>query len=95
MHNRLMTSATKKVGRWSVLHFSQANPRGRRQGNVPALLRRVAATIASLGDVAIQDIAFHNEPDEDGNDRPDMTVYYYRASRRKAGRSSQDVWRQA
>jgi hypothetical protein len=36
---------------WTANHFSQANPRGRGREDVPALLRRVAETIAGLGDV--------------------------------------------
>jgi len=64
--------------RWTVEHFSQANPEGAGQGDVPALLRRVAGTIADLGDVDVQDVVFHAELDGDGDDRPTMTVYFHR-----------------
>ena len=43
---------------WPVLHFAQANPTGEGQGNVAALLRRVADTLEGLGDVDILDIVF-------------------------------------
>ena len=59
----------------AILHLSQANPTGPGQDDVPALLRRVADTVSRLGDVTIQDITFHNEPDADGQEWPDMTVY--------------------
>ena len=39
------------------------------------LLRRVAGTIANLGDVDVHDLVIHVEVDEDG-DRPSITVYY-------------------
>lgn len=60
---------------WTVLHFSQANPAGDGQDDVPALLRRVADTIANLGDVDVHDLVMHVEIDENG-DRPSITVYY-------------------
>jgi hypothetical protein len=63
---------------WSALHFSQSNPIGFGQWDVPALLCRIADTIDGLGVVGIQDIAFHAELDDDGADRPSMTVYYNR-----------------
>jgi hypothetical protein len=61
---------------WAVRHFSQANPQGDGQGNVPALLRAVADTIEGLGAVDIQDIAFHSEVTAEG-DWVSMTVYFY------------------
>ena len=63
--------------RWTVEHFSQANPEGDGQGDVPALLRRVADSVADLGSVDVQDVVFHAEMD-DGEDRPHMTVYFHR-----------------
>lgn len=63
---------------WSVFHFSQANPKGRDQGNVPKLLRRVAKTIAERGDIDVQDITFHTELDDDAEWWPSLTVYYTR-----------------
>ena len=65
--------------RWTVEHFSQANPVGQGQDSVPALLRRVADTIEELGSVAVQDVVFHGELDDDRREWPSMTVYYHRA----------------
>jgi hypothetical protein len=64
--------------RWTVEHFSQANPEGDGQSDVPALLRRVAGTIDDLGPAFIQDITFSMEIDDAGEDRPTMTVYFHR-----------------
>lgn len=63
------------VERYTMYHFSQSNPVGESQGDVPALLRRVADTIASLGDVQVYDITFRSER-ADGEDAVTMTVYY-------------------
>jgi hypothetical protein len=60
---------------WSAQHFSQANPAGPDQNDVPALLRRVADTIANLGEVEILDLVMHIEVTEDGN-WPSITAYY-------------------
>src|SRR3954447_14263719 len=60
---------------WMVSHFSQSNPAGPGQGAVPALLRRVADSIESLGDVDIQDMTFASEV-TGGEDVVTMTVYY-------------------
>ncbi len=38
--------------------FSQSNPSGPGQGDVGALLRRVAVTLDELGDVQVGDITF-------------------------------------
>ena len=62
-------------GPWTMFHFSQSNGAGPGQGDVPALLRRVADTIEAIEGVQVFDIVFHNEI-EDGEDRPHMTVYY-------------------
>lgn len=64
--------------RWTVEHFSQANPSGDGQGDVPALLRRVADSIEALGPAEVQDVVFHGELDDEGGDRPTMTVYFHR-----------------
>jgi hypothetical protein len=61
---------------WSVLHFSQSNPDGEGQGNVGALLRRVADSIDELGDVDVQDIVLHSEVTNTEADLT-MTVYYH------------------
>ncbi|MEV0419358.1 hypothetical protein [Streptosporangium canum] len=42
---------------------------------MPALLRRVADTIESLGDVEIYDVIMHSETTDDG-DWPSLTVYF-------------------
>jgi hypothetical protein len=66
--------------KWTILHFSQANPEGAEQGDVPALLRRVADSIEALGPVMVQDITFSSEPTADERD-VSMTVYYHRDDR--------------
>ena len=63
---------------WDVRHFSQANPRGQGQGDVPALMRRVADSIEKLGPVEVQGIVFSTEITEDGG-WPSMTVYFHPA----------------
>jgi len=70
------------VDEWSVFHFSQSNPPGEGQGDVAALLRRVADEIDSLGDVQVQDITFSSEP-TDCEDDLTVTVYYHREPRRR------------
>jgi hypothetical protein len=62
--------------KFSMFHFSQANPRGAGQDNVPALLRRVAETIDALGDVQVFDLVLHSEVTSDGENWPSATVYY-------------------
>ncbi|MGH3071067.1 MAG: hypothetical protein ACRDNB_02205 [Gaiellaceae bacterium] len=65
--------------RWSIFHFSKSNPAGRGQGDVAALLRRVADSIDALGDVDVQDITFHSEVTECEDDLT-VTGYYHRRS---------------
>lgn len=60
----------------TVHHFTQANPMGSGEG-IPALLRRVAQTLESLGEVDVVDITFRSDITEDG-DWAAMTVYYQR-----------------
>jgi hypothetical protein len=62
---------------WTVFHFSQSNPSGRGQEDVPALLRRVADSVEALGDVTVQDITFSTKVTADERDLT-MTVYYHR-----------------
>ncbi|MFC7502824.1 hypothetical protein [Nocardioides sp. GCM10030258] len=57
--------------------FSQSNPSGAGQGDVAALLRRVADTIDGLGDIEIYDVTFRSEV-TDGEDDLTMSVYYDR-----------------
>ena len=63
---------------YTIFHFSQSNPQGSDQGDVPALLRRVADSIAELGDVEVQDITFGTELDKEAEFWPHLTVYYHR-----------------
>jgi len=62
---------------WTIFHFSQSNPDGPGQGDVPALLRRVADSIEALGEVMVEDITFSTDPTADERDLS-MTVYYHR-----------------
>ncbi|MET9630653.1 hypothetical protein ABZX92_24595 [Lentzea sp. NPDC006480] len=64
-----------EFARWTAFHFSQSNPAGRGQGDVSALLRRVADTIDALGEVEIMDITFKATPTESEDDLT-MTVHY-------------------
>ena len=61
---------------WTIRHFTQANPAGPEQGNVPALLRRIAATIERHSDIEIQDVVLHNEITT-GRDWWSATVYFH------------------
>ncbi|MGI5171776.1 hypothetical protein ACQEU3_46265 [Spirillospora sp. CA-253888] len=63
---------------WSVRHFSQANPKGPGQGDVPALLRRVADSIEELGRVEVQDLLLHQEITAEGP-WTNLTVYFHPA----------------
>lgn len=65
---------------WTISHFSQSNPSGEGQGDVPSLLRRIADAIEELGDVQVQDIVFHTEPTGEEDDLT-MTVYFTREPR--------------
>lgn len=69
-------NSVSKPDQYQINHFSQSNPRGPEQDDVPALLRRVAESIEALGDVQIYDVILHNEITDDGLDWPSMTVYY-------------------
>ena len=69
-------------GKWTIFNFSQSNPKGSGQGDVAALLRRVAESIDELGNVQVQDVAFGSEV-TDGEDDLTMTVYYHRKPRRR------------
>ena len=75
-----MTEAAPRA--WTSRHFSQANPKGPGQGDVPALLRRVARTIEDLGDIDVLDIIMHTEVTEDG-DRHNLTVYFVERQRER------------
>jgi hypothetical protein len=62
---------------WTIAQFAQSNPVGPGQGDVAALLRRVAETLDRLGEIIVLDITFHREPMPD-EDRLLMAVYYDR-----------------
>jgi hypothetical protein len=68
-----------ELNTWAVEHFSQANPAGKDQGDVPALLRWVADSIEALGEVEVQDLVMHTEVTETG-DRHSLTVYFHRST---------------
>lgn len=57
-------------------HFSLNNPQGEDQGDVPTLLRRLAATLEGMGKIEIRDLVLHNDLDDDGDSWPYVTVYY-------------------
>ena len=65
---------------FTAFHFSQSNPEGAGQGSVPALLRRVADSIESLGEVQVLDITFSSSSTADEDD-PTVTVYHSRPAR--------------
>jgi hypothetical protein len=78
MKSAAVEGASGDGGSWPVRHFSQANPKGEGQGDVPALLRRVADSIEELGPVEVQDIILHEEITADGP-WVSLTVYFHPA----------------
>lgn len=50
----------------TIRRLVQANPKGPGQGDLPALLRRVAATLAGLGPVDVTGLSLESQPTEDG-----------------------------
>ncbi len=65
-------------GPWSAEHFSQANPEGPGQDDLPALLRRVADSLEDYGPIdVVLDLVLHSEVNERGN-RYNITVYFRR-----------------
>lgn len=77
-----MTLDNARLSDWKIFHFSQSNPVGPGQGDVGALLRRVADTLDELGDIIVQDITFSKQVTA-GEDDLTMTVYYTPAPRRR------------
>ncbi|KTR38889.1 hypothetical protein NS263_12275 [Curtobacterium oceanosedimentum] len=67
---------------WTINHFSRSNPAGTGQGDVAALLRRVAQSIDDLGDVSVQDLTFASSVTA-GEDDLTVTVYYHPEPRRR------------
>jgi hypothetical protein len=76
------TAAVTESNERDVSHFTQSNPIGPGQGDVGALLRRVADAIDRLGDVQIRDITFRSDI-TDGEDDVRFTVYFNEVPRRR------------
>jgi hypothetical protein len=70
------TVAVSSIESWTVRHFSLANPKGPGQEDVPALLRRLADHLEERGAIDVQDLVFHAERDDEGEDWPTVTVYF-------------------
>jgi hypothetical protein len=64
-----------KPPRHTCNHISLANPKGRDQGDLAKLLRRVASLITRLGNPTILDLATSNEINEHG-EWWSVTIYY-------------------
>ncbi len=64
---------------WTIHHFSQANPEGPGQGDVPALLRRISDSLDALGPIRVMDLVFHTEITADGPWHS-VTLYFHRPS---------------
>jgi hypothetical protein len=72
------TEQVTQPDEWTCSHLSISNPRGRTQGDLPRLLRRLATRIAALGpDTLILDVTLKDEVDENGSWWA-ATVYYAR-----------------
>jgi len=68
---------TSEPESWTMRHFSQSNPKGIGEGDVPAQLRRVADTLDGLSPVKVMDLLLHNdELTDDGEDWYSITVYF-------------------
>lgn len=63
-------------GLGTIRQFSHAEPRGDPQSDVAALLRAVADRIERLEPIQVHDVVYRLERDDDGDDRPSMTVYF-------------------
>ena len=81
-HLNPMPSTSDERDKWTMFHFSQSNPDGDGQGDVAALLRRVANSLDALGDVQVNDITFASKV-TGAEDDLEMTVYYERTPRRR------------
>jgi hypothetical protein len=66
-----------KANYWTAEHFSQANPAGPGQDDIPSLLRRVAESVEAIGPVEVQDLILHTEVTENGL-WYSVTVYFHR-----------------
>jgi hypothetical protein len=69
-------------------HFSQANPTGPGQDDIPSLLRRAAESVEAIGPVKVQDLILHTEVTDNG---PwySLTVYFRRLSGTRAKKRKQ------
>jgi len=74
--------------KWTAEHFSQANPAGPGQNDIPSLLRRVAETVEAIGPVEVQDLVLHTEVTENGPWHS-LTVYFHRLSGTRANNRKQ------
>lgn len=70
-----MGDVDDKTPKYTIVHFSFSNAVGEGQGDVAALLRKVAEGIEAYGDIWVQDITFHSAV-TDAEDDLTMTVYY-------------------
>jgi hypothetical protein len=69
---------TTSSGPWSAEHFSQANPEGPGQDDLPALLRRVADSLEGYAPIdVVLDLVLHSEVNEHGN-LYSITAYFRR-----------------
>jgi len=59
----------EQVREWTANYFSVEEP----DGDVVALLRKVADAVDELGDVEVLDVTFLSDPDEEA---ASMTVYF-------------------
>jgi hypothetical protein len=60
------------------LHFTLANPKGPRRGDLPLLLRRVADEVERLGDIEVLDLVTRYELGPDLEYGWTASVYYTR-----------------
>jgi hypothetical protein len=56
-----MTVTPNEHDGWTIIHFSQSNRAGDGQGDVAAILHRVAIRVEALGDIQVQDIIFSSK----------------------------------
>ena len=66
-----------KANYWTAEHFSQANPAGPGQDDIPSLLRHLAESVETIGPIEVHDLILHIEMTDNG---PwySVTVYFLR-----------------
>jgi hypothetical protein len=84
-----VTVPAKKPKSWAIRHFSQANPEGKGQADVPVLLRRVADSIEAFGHIEVKDITFQTEI-TGGGPWHSLTVYFHDKRERRSALVSGD-----